>query len=98
VRPRALIAPLFTRLTSLYTRVGAQLMSNLAELLIRTSPTPEKLHQAEEWAKQASAVIQRTTRATSSLPTTCEHALSAVLFNLGALREVGIPSYTHEHF
>ena len=66
-------------------------MNNLAELLIRTSPTPERLHQAEEWAKQASTVIEKTRASVggkSNSPPTCEETLAAVLFNIGSLREV----------
>jgi hypothetical protein len=66
-------------------------MNNLAELLIRTSPTPERLHQAEEWAKQAVSVIEKTRTSVggkSNSPPTCEETLAAVLFNIGSLREV----------
>ena len=39
---------------------GAQLMSNLSELLMRGSPSPQKVHQAELWAKQGLSVIEKT--------------------------------------
>jgi hypothetical protein len=66
-------------------------MNNLAELLVRNSPTPERLHQAEDWAKQAKGVIDKTRELVggkSASPPTCEETLAAVLFNIGSLREV----------
>lgn len=66
-------------------------MNNLSDLIMRGAPTPERLHQAEAWAKQALAIIQKTKATSSGHPErtlTCEHALAAVLFNLGSLREV----------
>ncbi|EPQ50123.1 hypothetical protein GLOTRDRAFT_82573 [Gloeophyllum trabeum ATCC 11539] len=69
---------------------AAQLMSNLSELIMRGAPTPDKLHQAEAWAQQALAVINKTTKTHRGNPEQiagCEHALAAVLFNLGSLRE-----------
>lgn len=69
-------------------------MSNLSELIIRNSSTPDKLHQADAWAKQALDVIKKTKETARGDPkrlSTCEHALAAVLFNLGSLREVRVP-------
>ncbi|KZT23713.1 hypothetical protein NEOLEDRAFT_1136204 [Neolentinus lepideus HHB14362 ss-1] len=69
----------------------AQLMSNLSELIMRGSPTPDKLHQAEAWAQQALAVVNKTTKTARGNPEQiagCEETLGAVLFNLGSLREM----------
>jgi hypothetical protein len=66
-------------------------MNNLSELIIRGAPTPEKIHQAEAWAKQADSVIQKTKQLAKGEPERaklCEHVLTAVLFNLASLREV----------
>ncbi|THH19114.1 hypothetical protein EW146_g1984 [Bondarzewia mesenterica] len=70
---------------------GAQLMSNLSELLMRGSPTPQKLHQADAWARQALSVIEKTQKNSRGPPgdlETCEQALAATLFNLASLREM----------
>ncbi|KAK0474213.1 hypothetical protein IW261DRAFT_1499438 [Armillaria novae-zelandiae] len=66
---------------------GAQMMGNLSELIIRGKPTPEKLQQAESWAKQSLAILQRTRRQYEPIPI-CEYAYAAALFNIGMLREM----------
>jgi len=77
-------------------------MNNLSEIIMHQSPTPEIRHQAEAWARQALAVIERAEK--MSLPrqgwfgssedtdvcSTCDQVLGAVLFNIGILREVKI--------
>lgn len=65
------------------------MMGNLSELIIRGKPTPEKLQQAESWAKQSLAILQRTRRQYEPIPI-CEYAYAAALFNIGMLREVSI--------
>ncbi|KAI0947767.1 hypothetical protein AcW1_009444 [Taiwanofungus camphoratus] len=70
---------------------GAQLMNNLAELVLRGPPTPEKRNQAEAWARQALGTIERTkatAKGDSEELQSCEEALTAVLFNLGYLLEM----------
>jgi hypothetical protein len=67
---------------------GAQLMGNLSELISRGQPTPERLHQAEAWAKQALGILQRATEDTKGQSAICEEALVAAFFNLAALKEV----------
>ena len=39
---------------------GAQLMTNLAELIIQTDPekNPDKLHQAQAWVQKALAIVE----------------------------------------
>lgn len=67
-------------------------MNNLAELVIRGAPTPDKRHQAEAWARQALGIIEKTKASVkegSEELAPCELALTAVLFNLGSLREAG---------
>lgn len=64
-------------------------MGNLSELILRRpgNPTPERLHQAEAWAKQALVVVQKTRK--QHEPTAmCEFAYAAALFNVGMMREV----------
>jgi hypothetical protein len=65
-------------------------MNNLAELFMRSAPTPAALHQSEAWARQALSLLQKTQRNASRSDDvrTCEDALAVVLFNLGSLREV----------
>ena len=70
---------------------GAQLMNNLAELAIRDEPTATKRKQAEAWARQGLATIEKTkasARGDEEGLMLCEEALAAVLFNLGSLLEV----------
>jgi hypothetical protein len=71
-------------------------MNNLSELFVRESPTPDKLHQAEAWAKQALGIVQRIKETAHQL-SVCESALAAILINLGTLREVSeffIPNHS----
>ncbi|KAI0355963.1 hypothetical protein OH77DRAFT_1424247 [Trametes cingulata] len=72
---------------------GAQLMNNLSDIMVR-GPPPTNLHFAESWARQAQGVIEKT----RTLPAAqkeaesmelCEQTLAAVLYNLGALLEMG---------
>ncbi|KAI0252470.1 hypothetical protein BJV78DRAFT_1281594 [Lactifluus subvellereus] len=63
---------------------GAQLMNNLSELFMRSTPTPATLHQSEAWARQALSLLQKT----QGNFRICEEALAVVLFNLGSLREM----------
>ncbi|KAI0000213.1 hypothetical protein BJV74DRAFT_876989 [Russula compacta] len=69
---------------------GAQLMSNLSELFMRSTPTPAALHQSEAWARQALTFLQKTQRNASQSDDIgmCEEVLAVVLFNLGSLREM----------
>ncbi|KZT01242.1 uncharacterized protein LAESUDRAFT_664358 [Laetiporus sulphureus 93-53] len=70
---------------------GAQLMNNLAELAIRDEPTATKRKQAEAWARQGLATIEKTkasARGDEEGLMLCEEALAAVLFNLGSLLEM----------
>ena len=65
-------------------------MNNLAELFMRSTPTPAALHQSEAWARQALSLLQKTqgNASRSDDVRMCEDALAVVLFNLGSLREV----------
>ncbi|KAJ7439319.1 hypothetical protein FB451DRAFT_1302131 [Mycena latifolia] len=66
---------------------GAQLMNNIAELVIR-HPTAERQKYAEAWAQKALSVLQATRKNTKEPISTCEQALSVALFNAGMLREL----------
>lgn len=77
------------------TLVGAQLMGNIAELILRTHPEQpvptEILQQAESWVKkglEVSKAARNEARNSSGPETTCEAAYSVLLFNLAVIREV----------
>ncbi|KAI9507588.1 hypothetical protein F5148DRAFT_1203714 [Russula earlei] len=80
---------------------AAQLMSNLSELFMRSTPTPTALHQSESWARQALSLLQKT-QANAGLSDdvrVCEDALAVILFNLGSLREMnGDPEFARQLF
>ncbi|KAJ7740041.1 hypothetical protein DFH07DRAFT_983022 [Mycena maculata] len=67
---------------------GAQLMNNIAELVIRGDPTAEKQKYAEAWAQKALSILQTTRKDTKEPIPSCEQALSVALFNAGMLREL----------
>ncbi|KAI0828665.1 hypothetical protein BC628DRAFT_1316098 [Trametes gibbosa] len=72
---------------------GAQLMNNLSDLMVR-GPPPTNLKYAESWAQQAQGVIEKTRTLPGAQQETeamalCEQTLTAVLYNLGALLEMG---------
>lgn len=80
---------------------GAQLMSNLSELFMRSAPTSAALHQSEAWARQALSLLQKTQGNASQSDDirVCEEALAVVLFNLGSLREMnGDPKSARQKF
>ncbi|KAA1472550.1 hypothetical protein DENSPDRAFT_838861 [Dentipellis sp. KUC8613] len=71
---------------------GAYLMNNLSELIMRGAPTPEKLHQAEAWARNALALIEKTKSSNPKKQNdelqVCEEALAVTLFNLASIQEM----------
>ncbi|KAJ7108537.1 hypothetical protein C8R44DRAFT_884609 [Mycena epipterygia] len=68
---------------------GAQLMNNIAELIIRGDPTTERQKYAEAWAQKALSLLEKTRKGTTKAPIpTCEAALAVALFNAGILREL----------
>ncbi|KAL0057941.1 hypothetical protein AAF712_015405 [Marasmius tenuissimus] len=77
---------------------GAQLMGNLSELLMRNAnesrsdPTQaaQRIHQAEAWASQSLAVLQkaRGELGSSAKEGICEMAYAAALFNVAAFKEM----------
>ncbi|KAF8884866.1 hypothetical protein CPB85DRAFT_1337628 [Mucidula mucida] len=68
---------------------GAQLMGNISELILHRPGklTPERLNQAESWAKQALGTLQKTRKLHEPIPI-CEVAYAAALFNVGFMREI----------
>ncbi|KAG5637353.1 hypothetical protein H0H81_004865 [Sphagnurus paluster] len=72
---------------------GAQLMSNLSELIIRSQPqlTEETLHQAEAWAAKGLEITvyaKEHAAANKAVDPTCELAFAVALFNVAALRRI----------
>lgn len=69
---------------------GAQLMTNLADLILRTDAekNPDKLHQAQAWAKKALAVVEDARRSSKEEVPLCETALAVVFFNLATLAQM----------
>ncbi|KAG6918410.1 hypothetical protein DXG01_014815 [Tephrocybe rancida] len=70
--------------------LGAQLMANLSELIIRsqTKVNEETLHQAEAWALQGLQITMQAKEKSSSINPTCELAFAVALFNVAALRRM----------
>ncbi|KAG5721884.1 hypothetical protein E4T56_gene14778 [Termitomyces sp. T112] len=69
---------------------GAQLMANLAELIIRnhSKPSEEILHQAEAWALQGLQITMKAKEKLPNINATCELAFAVALFNIAALRRM----------
>ncbi|KAF5381342.1 hypothetical protein D9615_008361 [Tricholomella constricta] len=69
---------------------GAQLMSNLSELIIRSQPkvTDEILHQAEAWATKGLEITMHAKETASTPNPTCELAFAVALFNVAAMRRM----------
>jgi hypothetical protein len=63
-------------------------MNNIAELVIRGDPTDERLAYSEDWARNALSILQTARKLAKEPISTCEHTLSAALYNAGILREV----------
>ncbi|VDB91372.1 unnamed protein product [Peniophora sp. CBMAI 1063] len=81
---------------------GAQLMSNMAELIVRDGPlTHAKIHQAEAWAKKAQEILAKASagRPSGDVQGVCDQAYVVTLFNLASLREMdGDPKSAKEYF
>ncbi|KAL1744882.1 hypothetical protein HDZ31DRAFT_63685 [Schizophyllum fasciatum] len=70
---------------------GAQFMTNLADLIIKTGPAknPDQLHQAQAWAQKALAVVEDARKTSKVEEPLCETALAVVFFNLAVLLQIG---------
>jgi len=64
------------------------MMSTLSALILQGPPTPEKLHQAETWARKALSIIEQSKPKSGSDNGLCEQALAVTFFNLASIREV----------
>lgn len=62
-------------------------MSSLSELIIREKTTAERLHQAEAWAKQSVAILDKPENADAPI---CAQSLGVAFFNLASVLEVWI--------
>ena len=69
---------------------GAQLMGNIAELILRTRNDSEAIMQAEAWANKGLDIAMRTRKSTFSKHEVCEVAYAAMLYNLAMIRDVSI--------
>ncbi|KAJ3517933.1 hypothetical protein NLJ89_g181 [Agrocybe chaxingu] len=82
-------APAVPMPTSTY--IGAQLMSNVAELILRNHPSdnvsPEVLHQAESWAKKGLDITATTRERSPYKHSICEEAYAIMLYNLAMISE-----------
>ncbi|KAF8068748.1 hypothetical protein FPV67DRAFT_1414407 [Lyophyllum atratum] len=69
---------------------GAQLMSNLSDLIIRSQPKPteEVLHQAEAWATKGLEIAMHAKETSATPDPTCEVAFAVALFNVAALKQM----------
>ncbi|RDB30872.1 hypothetical protein Hypma_005891 [Hypsizygus marmoreus] len=69
---------------------GAQLMTNLSEIIVRSQHSLETktLDQAEAWARKALDITVHTKESTSTVNPTCEVAFAVALFNLAAIRKM----------
>lgn len=67
---------------------AAQLMGNLAELILRTKNDPDALMQAESWAKKGLDIASRTRKSTIVKHPVCEASYAFMLYNLAMIRDV----------
>ncbi|KZV61340.1 hypothetical protein PENSPDRAFT_643482 [Peniophora sp. CONT] len=81
---------------------GAELMSNMAELIVRDGAlTRTKIHQAEAWARKALEILDKasSSRLSGDAQGVCDQAYVVTLFNLASLREMGAdPKAAKEYF
>ncbi|EDR07975.1 uncharacterized protein LACBIDRAFT_297524 [Laccaria bicolor S238N-H82] len=67
---------------------GAQMMGNIADLILQSGTSPELIQQAESWANkglEVASVVRNSSRAKHDV---CEIAYAFMLFNLGRIREI----------
>ena len=67
---------------------AAQLMGNIAELILRTSMEPASVEQAESWVNKGLEVASRVRKSTFRTHSICEHAYAMMLYNLAMIRDV----------
>lgn len=67
---------------------AAQLMGNLAELILRTKNDPDALMQAESWAKKGLDIASRTRKSTIVKHPVCEASYAFMLYNLAMIRDM----------
>ncbi|GLB42037.1 putative tpr domain-containing protein [Lyophyllum shimeji] len=70
---------------------GAQVMSNLANVILRShgpQPSEEVLHQAEAWANKALEIAKQAKESSTTPDPTCEEAFAVGLFNVATMRQM----------
>ncbi|KAF8149961.1 hypothetical protein B0H34DRAFT_802091 [Crassisporium funariophilum] len=68
---------------------GAQLMGNIAELILHNGLSPEAVLQAESWAQKGLDVVTSARQfSTSNKHDVCEVAYAVLLYNVAMLREL----------
>jgi len=74
------------------TGIGAQLMGNMAELMVRnlhrSNVTAESILQAESWAKKGLDVVIAARKVSPIKYDVCEEAYALLLYNVAMIREV----------
>lgn len=72
--------------------LGAQVMGNIAELLLRGQSrekmSPEVLAQAEAWARKGLDIVTTTRKHSSAPLDVCEEAFAVLLYNVALVKEV----------
>lgn len=66
---------------------AAQLMTNISNLLIQDTPSPERLEQAKQWTTKGLELVEKSRQATKT-EMECERALAVSFYNLGAILEI----------
>lgn len=67
---------------------GAQMMGNIANLILESGTSPELIQQAESWANKGLEVASAVRNSSRTKHEACEIAYAFMLFNLGRIREV----------
>jgi hypothetical protein len=75
-----------------FPSVGAQLMGNIADLMLRNHPSDDVptdiLAQAEAWAKKGLEMIQVARKESLFQHQTCEQAYVVMLYNFAMIKKV----------
>ncbi|KAF9484755.1 hypothetical protein BDN70DRAFT_871998 [Pholiota conissans] len=71
---------------------GAQLMGNIAELILRNTPkdehSSEAIFQAESWARKGLEIVSAARKASPKKCDVCEEAYAVLLYNMAMVRKL----------
>lgn len=71
-------------------------MTNISSLLISDNPSPERLAQARSWTSKGMEIVAKARKELARVKDPeCEHVWAVLLYNMGAVLEVGVSPFAY---